>query len=228
VEDKRVGVIMLKKVVVPTLVISGAVFAAFLMLLATKGSEPVEIQVDNQQVFYGDLKDIVTPGVGAVFSLGVGVTGALVIAWGQSKRKTTELENRLSNLQSRITQQNSEIQALKLSPANPGLTQLRWFLDDSNSTFEDEDNTSSTTVKYEFDASDFISTAIDEKENFREQPSWRQMPTLEIAPILITGQGSEYRAKATRKKTVQTSTTMFANTQSIIGLAHQNANESTN
>jgi uncharacterized membrane-anchored protein YhcB (DUF1043 family) len=220
---------MLKKVIVPTLVISGAVFAAFMLLLATKGSEQVEVQLDNKQVFYGDLKDVVTPGVGAALSLGIGVTGALIVGWGQSKRKTLELENRLSNLQNRLAQQNSEIEALKVSPANPALSQLRWFLEDFNSTVEDDDYISNTTMKYEMEASrytreNYTVAKVGEEESDREQTSWKQMPTAEIAPILITGQESDSQTKNTRKYGVQSASTMFPSTQSVIGLNHQNRN----
>jgi hypothetical protein len=220
---------MLKKVIVPTLVISGAVFAAFLVLLATKGSERVEVQVENRQVFDGDLKDIVTPGVGAAFSLGIGVTGALIVGWGQSKRKTSELENRLSYLQRKLAQQDSEIEALKLSPANPGLRQLRWFLEGPNSTVEEADYISNTTMKYEMESSNFMVAKVDGEESSTEYAKWKQMPTAEIAPILIASQEVKSpQTNNTRKYAARSAATMFPSTQSIIGLNHQNGNESIN
>ncbi|NJM71843.1 MAG: hypothetical protein HC862_17510 [Scytonema sp. RU_4_4] len=104
-----------------------------MLLLALQGSKPVKVQVEDQEMFYGELKDIVSPGVGASFSFGLGLAGVVLLTWQQSLRQSSELEKQLSNLQKVVSEKDSQIQALKLSPSSPMLSQLRWFLDEDES-----------------------------------------------------------------------------------------------
>lgn len=120
---------MLKKVLVSTVVISSTIFASFLLLLAMQGSKPIKIQVENQEIFYGELRDIVSPSVGAAFSLGLGLASAVVVGWQQSIRQSSELEKQLSNLQKRISEKESEIEVLKL-PAYRQLSQQPCLLEE--------------------------------------------------------------------------------------------------
>lgn len=124
---------MLKKILLPTVVISGTLFASFMLLLALQGSKPVKIQTENEEIFYGEIKDIVSPGVGAAFSFVLGLSGAVVWGWQNSLHQSSKLQNQLSNLQKQISEKDSQIQALKLSLSNPTLSQLKWFLEDDES-----------------------------------------------------------------------------------------------
>ncbi|NMG07638.1 hypothetical protein DP117_12400 [Brasilonema sp. UFV-L1] len=104
-----------------------------MLLIALEGSKPVKVQVDDQEMFYGELKDFVSPGVGAGFSFGLGFAGVILWTWQKSLRQSSELEKELSNLQKVVSEKDSQIQALKVSPSNPMLSQLRWFLDEDES-----------------------------------------------------------------------------------------------
>ena len=106
---------MLKKVLLSNIVISSLIFSCFLLLIAMQGSKPVQILVENREVFYGELRDIVSPSVGAAFCLGLGLASAVVVGWQQSVRQSSKLEKQLFNLQKLISEKESEIEALKLS-----------------------------------------------------------------------------------------------------------------
>ena len=90
---------MFKKVVLPTVAISGIIFVGFAMLLGQYSSERIEIQLDNQSFFYGEVRDIVSPGMGVAFALMLGVGGISVIGYSESTAKLKKLEKQLSSIQ---------------------------------------------------------------------------------------------------------------------------------
>ncbi|BAZ39122.1 hypothetical protein NIES4101_50740 [Calothrix sp. NIES-4101] len=122
---------MIKKILLPTVAISGSLLACFGLLLATQGSKLIEVQFENEKVFYGELKDVVTPPVGALLSFGLGLGVASVFGWRQSVKKTWELENQIIQIQNQISSKDAQIQELKVAPSSPMLAQVEWFLDEN-------------------------------------------------------------------------------------------------
>lgn len=120
---------MSKKIFLSTLVMGGTLFAFFSLFLATQGSKGLEIEVENQQVFEGKLKDAISPSVGALFSIGLGISTAAVLGWGKSLRQNSKMEQKISNLQKLVSQKELEIEDLRLSPSNLKRTQLDLFLE---------------------------------------------------------------------------------------------------
>ena len=122
---------MSKKILLPTVIIGGTLFACFSLFLGTQGSKALEIEVENQQVFEGKLKDVISPSIGALFSIGLGASTAAVLGWGQSLRKNSKMEQQISNLQKLISQKELEIEDLRLSPSNLKRARLDLFLEDT-------------------------------------------------------------------------------------------------
>jgi hypothetical protein len=120
---------MLKKILLPTVVISGTLLACFGILLATQGSKRIDIQLENNQVFYGELRDVVSPPVGALVSVGVALGVASALGWQQSRHRRAELEQKVLQMQSQISNKDAQIQELKVAPSSPMLSKLEWFLD---------------------------------------------------------------------------------------------------
>jgi hypothetical protein len=136
---------MLKKILLPTVVISGTLLLSFGILLATQGSKPIEIQLESKQVFYGELRDVVSPPVGALFSIGVALGVASVLGWQQSTKRSTELEQKVLQMQNQISNKDAQIQELKVAPLSPMLSKLKWFLDvDENVTPSPDEQVIST------------------------------------------------------------------------------------
>ncbi len=126
---------MLKKILLPTVVISGTLLASFGILLATQGSKPIEVQLESKQVFYGELRDVVSPPVGALVTVGVALGVASILGWQQSTKRSAELEQKVLQMQSQISNKDAQIQELKVAPLSPMLSKLEWFLDgDDNVT----------------------------------------------------------------------------------------------
>lgn len=207
---------MLKKILVPTLVISGTIFTIFGVFVATQRERLVEIRIGEQQVYYGELRDLVSPQIGAGIALSLGLTSALVMGWVDSIRKTSQLEQRLASLQKQIAEKEAEINEFKLSPSNPDLSQLSWFFDDLRPVGEESLPEDVATI---FDSPDIEYASTE--QTVPAPSSWAQLPILEVEPVVIQSLEPQTPAKTT-KKPVQTATSMFLAAQSVIGLTHKN------
>jgi hypothetical protein len=197
---------MLKKILLPTVVISGTLFASFMLLLALQGSKPVKIQLEEQEIFYGELKDFVSPGVGAAFSFGLGLTGAVLWTWQQSLRQSSDLEKQLSNLQKQISEKDSQIHTLKVSPSSPMLSQLRWFLDEDESKVQAAISTANVSSPKQ--AAPPISTKNANEGTFSQAVT---------KPLVITSTEYETQPITVSQLTAQTATSTFPSAQSGLG-----------
>src|SRR4028119_697171 len=90
----------LKKLVLTPIVVSAAVFATLTLPLAFFGTKPVTIQLQEEPIFYGKLRDVAAPylGLASVVSLGAGLASVAVTGWRRSTRKSSQVEAQLSNL----------------------------------------------------------------------------------------------------------------------------------
>jgi hypothetical protein len=204
---------MFKKILLPTVVISGTLFASFMLLLALQGSKPVKIQTESQEIFYGELKDIVSPGVGAVFSLGLGLAGAVLWGLQKSLDQSSNLEKELSNLQKEIAEKDSQIQALKLSPSNPTLSQLKWFLEENESKAQATTAAVNTIARTQ--VAPVVSTPVSTKTT---EPTISQAVT---KPLVITNTEYESQPIPANQLSVQTATSTFPSAQSALGLTQR-------
>ncbi len=204
---------MFKKILLPTVVISGTLFASFMLLLALQGSKPVKIQTESQEIFYGELKDIVSPGVGAAFSLGLGLAGAVVWGLQKSLDQSSNLEKQLSNLQKEIAEKESQIQALKLSPSNPTLSQLKWFLEENESKAQATTAAVNTIARPQ--AAPPVSTPVSTKTT---ETTISQTVT---KPLVITNTEYESQPITVNQLSVQTATSTFPSAQSALGLTQR-------
>lgn len=104
---------MFKKVVLPTVTVSGMIFVGFAMLLAQYGSERIEVQLDNQSLFYGEVRDVVSPRMGVALGLMLGMTSVSVIGYSQSASKLKKLEKQLSSIQGTLLEKDVQIKELR-------------------------------------------------------------------------------------------------------------------
>lgn len=133
-----------KKFVLPPVLLSAGVFATLTLPLALLGSKPVEIQLQEEPVFHGQLRDIATPylGLASLLSLGTGLASVAVAGWQQSSRKSAQVEQQLSGLQQHLQEKEELLKELKLSESRLANFGLDSFLDGeiSNSTSENTTN----------------------------------------------------------------------------------------
>jgi hypothetical protein len=190
---------MLKKILIPTVVISGTVLACFTALLVSQGSKPVEIQMDNRQVFYGRFKDVFTPPVAGLTSIAVAVTTAMVIGCQQSMKRSSDLQRKVSTLQQQILDKESEIETLKLAPESPVLAKLNWFLENDDNRFYPQQVETDT---------------LPPKEDL---PPFA--PVNE--PVVKESSGYSYQVITSNSASVQTAASMFSSGQWFAGLTRR-------
>lgn len=121
-----------KNPVLPATVLAGAVFSSLTVPLAVFGSGPVDIQLNQEPVFSGTVKDLAAPYVGVVgiLSIGAGVAGVAIAGWQQSSRKSGQVEAKLSNLQRKLEEKESQLEAAMLAEHRLEASGLDFFLQD--------------------------------------------------------------------------------------------------
>jgi hypothetical protein len=190
---------MLKKLLLPTVIISGTLLVSFGLILGTQGSKPIEIQFDNQQVFYGELRDIISPPVGALISIGVGLTTVSLLGWQQTRKKTQALQMQVSQLQKQILDRDSQIQELKIASPSSVLSKLDWFLEQESQA-------------------PILASGL-------ATPS-QLPPVLPVTePVITTVSGFDYQVITTsqpsNQPSVQTAALAFPSAQSVMGLTQR-------
>lgn len=189
---------MFRKIVLPALIVSGSFLAAFGTMIAIQGPKPIEVRSDNEQIFSGKLSDVFTPAMGVLLSAGVGLAAWTAIGCGYSLKKSSQLESEVSKLQKLIAEREQQIQALKVEPSSPMMSQLRWFMD--------EEPTQPTV---------FADTTM--------QTTNEPIATVEapIEPVGTATPGFEYEVIRDSKPVVQSAAFAFPSAQTGLGLAYR-------
>ncbi|MGD1914294.1 MAG: hypothetical protein ACFB2X_26700 [Rivularia sp. (in: cyanobacteria)] len=104
---------MFKKVALPIIAISSMLFVSSATFLAQYGSQQIEIKVDNQNFFYGEIRELFSPGMGVVFSLTLVAVSIAVIGYFNSVRRQKQLDKQLLSLKAAISDKEAQIQELR-------------------------------------------------------------------------------------------------------------------
>ncbi|NJL39512.1 MAG: hypothetical protein HC840_16370 [Leptolyngbyaceae cyanobacterium RM2_2_4] len=122
----------LQRFVLPAAMLSGAIFSAATLPLVVLGSEPVDIHLEDEPVFSGEVKDLAAPylGIATVMSLGMGVATISALGWSQASRKSAEAEDQVSSLARDLQEKEAQIEALQFSEKRLHAAGLQYFLQD--------------------------------------------------------------------------------------------------
>ncbi len=138
----------LNKFLLRPVILSSAVFCFLTLPLAAFGSNQVTIQLQEEPIFYGKLRDIAAPylGFATALSLGVAASSVVLAGWQQSSKKSAQLEDQLSAVQQNLKKTETQLQELKVSELQFQASGLNSFL--KNEVSEEQQLTSSngTTV----------------------------------------------------------------------------------
>ncbi|HEY9633362.1 MAG TPA: hypothetical protein V6D14_08150 [Coleofasciculaceae cyanobacterium] len=192
----------LKKFVLTPVVLSAAVFGALTLPLAIFGSKPVMIQVQQEQVYQGQLKDIAAPylGLAGLISLGVGIANVAVLGWQVSSRQSSQVEAKLSTLEQNLKEKEELLEELKLSESRLEASGLRVFLDEE------------------------VTPQLAEKA-----PAASLATSNQVEPLVITTQPVEALPVEARPVSVQAAAQRFVSSQTFLGFARtKNAIELSN
>lgn len=120
----------MKGSILPSVLLSCTVFSCLTLPLVALGSQPIQIEVQKEQIFVGKLKDIAPPylGVAGLISLGAGAISLSIAGWRQSSRKSSQFEGQLSALEQQIKGKDAVIEELKLSTPHLAASGLDAFI----------------------------------------------------------------------------------------------------
>jgi hypothetical protein len=124
---------LLKKFLLPPALLSASIFCSLTLPLAFLGSKPIEIQLQKEPIFAGQIKDIATPylGLATAISLGACVTSIAVTGWRQSVHQKNQIKQQLDDLQLLLKANEAQLDELKLDELRLKATGLDCFLEDT-------------------------------------------------------------------------------------------------
>lgn len=123
---------LLQKFVLTPVLLAATVFATLSVPLVIFGKETVTIQLQEEPVFSGKLRDISSPylGLAGVLSLGVGFAAVAVAGWRRSMEKSSLVEAQLLDLSQNIQQKETQLEAFKLTDFQLKNSELKAFVDE--------------------------------------------------------------------------------------------------
>jgi hypothetical protein len=163
-------------------------------------------KVPNQCKF--NFKDIISPQLGALLTVGVTVTTASLLAWSQRAKESSKLEKRVSELKTEISNKDAQISELKVAPSSPMLSSLSWFLEG--------DHVTSSVVEPKI------------KQTIETLPVPTPEPVVAVRrpatkPLITPISSMKYEVITTTQPSVQTATSGFPSAQSVQSYIQRNS-----
>lgn len=111
--------------------LSAAVFATLTLPLNLFGSKPVTVQVQEEPLFFGELKEFAPQylGVAGFLSAGVGLTSIAIMGWQQSNRKSAVVEQELARLSQTLEEKQKLLDNIRSSQSQLDASGLQNWLD---------------------------------------------------------------------------------------------------
>ena len=127
------------KVVLPSLFVSGAVFAVLAAPLAIYGTEKVDVQISKSiGITDATVQDFTVPylGLSGLASLALGTATATMIGVGASKKQAQLVEQQYLDAQANFQNRERQLQDALLSESSLTRSGLRFFLDEEVSPIQ--------------------------------------------------------------------------------------------
>lgn len=128
----------LTKFILPPVLASAAVFSVMTVPLSLIGDKQININFQEETLFFGKLRDVALPYVVVAtgMSLGAGISAIAISGWRNSSRKSTEVEQQISQLELQLQQKEELLKEFKLSETRLQVSGLNNFLDEQASLAE--------------------------------------------------------------------------------------------
>ncbi len=126
----------LAKFILPPVLASAAVFSAMTVPLAAIGDKQININFQEETLFFGKLRDVALPYVVVAtgLSLGAGISAIAISGWRNSSRKSTEIQQQVSELELQLQQKEELLKEFKLSETRLQVSGLNSFLEEQASS----------------------------------------------------------------------------------------------
>jgi chaperonin cofactor prefoldin len=122
----------LRKFVLPPLMTSACVFAAVTAPIFVMGPKQIDIKLDQEPFLSGKVREVAFPYVAAAtaITIGAGLCVAAFSGWRNSAKKSSEIEQQISNLEKNLQEKEALLKELKLSEGRLQVAGLKAFLDE--------------------------------------------------------------------------------------------------
>jgi len=113
-----------------SVLLAGAVFSITALPLATLGSKPVTIQLEERPVFVGQLRELAGPylALATGISLGVGVVSLAVSSWRHTTYKLEKNEAEIAALKQQLSEKQILVERLRFTDTKLQSSGLEQFL----------------------------------------------------------------------------------------------------
>jgi hypothetical protein len=123
----------LAQLFVPAALTAGGVFSAFAVPLTLYGSQPLTIQLREERVFEGQLRDAATPylAIAGILSLGTSLSVCAVFGWKRAAKDAEFAEAQLLAAEQHLKQKEAQLQDTLMSETYLADSGLKCFLDEN-------------------------------------------------------------------------------------------------
>ncbi|MCJ8278775.1 MAG: hypothetical protein MJK14_02220, partial [Rivularia sp. ALOHA_DT_140] len=124
-----------------------AVFSVRTVPLALIGDKQININFQEETLFFGKLRDVALPYVVVAtgLSLGAGISTIAISGWRKSSRKSSKVEEKISQLELQLQQKEELLKEFKLSETRLQVSGLNNFLEEQTLSPVIKDNSTLNT-----------------------------------------------------------------------------------
>lgn len=220
----------LQRFLITPAVISTAVFGVLTLPLAIFGDQPVTIQLQDEPIFHGQIRDpdVAMPylGLAAVLGLTAGASSIAVTGWRESARKSAEREAQLSSLEQNLKERDQLLESLKADESRLTASGLASFLDqDVQETIQSStpENIPSESEPVSQPSQPEVTSSLPNttpaKATSHPQPEVKPEPAHSPVPFVVQTSLPTTPAVGSQDTTAQSAAAKFASAQTYMAYA---------
>jgi hypothetical protein len=126
----------LKQFLLTPVLISSSIFFTATLPLMVFGNQPIQVQLQEEPIFSGKVKDFATPYLvlAALVSVSAGISAIALAGWRQSYCQSLQIQEQFSDFQRELAAQDVQLTELKLSESRLKAAGLDVFLTNDSSS----------------------------------------------------------------------------------------------
>lgn len=214
------------KFILTPVALSAAVFATLTLPLNLFGSKPVTVQVQEEPLFFGELKDLAPHylGVAGLLSAGVGLTSLAMMGWQQSNRKSAVVEQKLAQLTQTLDEKQKLLDNIRSSQSQLDASGLQNWLDKqatelTSTTVNQDTQTPAPVNAMEQDTPEIeevsLQTALEQQVSSKANSA--PVDVIEAQPQMEPQVMSEQPITSAQVNSMQALAASLASTQAVFG-----------
>ncbi|MGB7443399.1 MAG: hypothetical protein WA919_20230 [Coleofasciculaceae cyanobacterium] len=182
----------LNKYILTPVLISASIFAVLTFPLALLGSKPITIELQEEPVFHGKLRDAAPPylGLTTLISLGAGLASLAVTGWKESANQTAKMEEQISGLEQSLKEKELHFKELQLSQPRLEAYGLEEFLPESVRIERQTKKTAASENVHTVVEAQVVNSERVEPQPLAAQPQTISQPQTVPQPVMTRGQAA--------------------------------------